>query len=295
MCTRVLRGLSKICSSYDTFLLDQFGVLHDGSSAYPGACDALARLNASGKMLVIISNSGQRAEHALEKLKLLGFEPGWFAGVVTSGETTHTALLTRDDPFFSCLGRKCLHLVWISHEKTDEYGLTYVSDISAADFVLVHGMEAVVNGSGTAERVSLECVRSHIKCAARMRVPLVIANPDVSTVDPHFTIPLAGQTAQWYLEEGGPPSSIKLMGKPNEVIYKAALSVLPDAGRVLAVGDSFAHDVRGAANFGIDSLFVATGIHAHEIGGGLNAFSIQALANSHGCPTPTYAISKFQW
>jgi ribonucleotide monophosphatase NagD (HAD superfamily) len=36
---------------------------------------------------------------------------------------------------------------------------------------------------------------------------------------------------------------------------------------VLAIGDSVRTDLKGAAAFGLDSLFVPSGIHAEEYGG----------------------------
>ena len=41
-------------------LLDQFGVLHDGKVAYPGAVDAVRHMAAQGLKLFILSNSSRR-------------------------------------------------------------------------------------------------------------------------------------------------------------------------------------------------------------------------------------------
>jgi ribonucleotide monophosphatase NagD (HAD superfamily) len=37
-----IAGLREIAGEFDLFLVDQYGVLHDGVAAYPGAIDALA-------------------------------------------------------------------------------------------------------------------------------------------------------------------------------------------------------------------------------------------------------------
>jgi ribonucleotide monophosphatase NagD (HAD superfamily) len=37
--------------------------------------------------------------------------------------------------------------------------------------------------------------------------------------------------------------------------------------RVLAIGDSVRTDLKGAAAFGLDFLFITAGIHAEELGG----------------------------
>jgi ribonucleotide monophosphatase NagD (HAD superfamily) len=74
-------------------------------------------------------------------------------------------------------------------------------------------------------------------------------------------------------------------GKPYAPIYEAALgkaAALRGAAtplkRVLAIGDSVRTDLKGAASFGVDCLFVVSGLHAEDAGGreapdlsGLNA------------------------
>lgn len=61
-------------------LLDQFGVLHDGKVAYPGAVEAVRQLHAAGLKVLIISNSSRRSGGTLKKLATMGFEEDWFAG-----------------------------------------------------------------------------------------------------------------------------------------------------------------------------------------------------------------------
>ena len=63
-------------------------------------------------------------------------------------------------------------------------------------------------------------------------------------------------------------------GKPYRPIYDMALARAEQArgaktplSRVLAIGDSVRTDLKGAAAFGIDCLFVTAGIHAEELGG----------------------------
>ena len=62
-----------------------------------------------------------------------------------------------------------------------------------------------------------------------------------------------------------------MAGKPYAPIYHlavaeaAALLGRPvDRARILCVGDGVATDVRGAADQGLDCLFIAAGIHGHE-------------------------------
>src|SRR3546814_12878452 len=82
----LVAGLGALAPRYDVFLLDQFGVLHDGTTAYPGAIDCLEALQAAGKRSIVLSNSGQRSAPNRERLARLGVPPGLYEDLVTSGE-----------------------------------------------------------------------------------------------------------------------------------------------------------------------------------------------------------------
>ena len=41
---RQITGLAEIAAGYDGFVLDLWGVIHDGAEAYPGVADTLAGL-----------------------------------------------------------------------------------------------------------------------------------------------------------------------------------------------------------------------------------------------------------
>ncbi|RUW87363.1 TIGR01459 family HAD-type hydrolase, partial [Mesorhizobium sp. M8A.F.Ca.ET.023.01.1.1] len=47
-----LDGIGPLAQRYQVFLLDQFGVLHDGQAPYPGAAEALSTLKRAGKTVV---------------------------------------------------------------------------------------------------------------------------------------------------------------------------------------------------------------------------------------------------
>ena len=42
-------GMAAVADRYDAFILDVWGVLHDGVTLYPGVVDTLERLTAAGK------------------------------------------------------------------------------------------------------------------------------------------------------------------------------------------------------------------------------------------------------
>ena len=86
-----LASLLDLADQYDAFLLDQFGVIHDGKTAYEGAVEAVNELLRRKKKIIIISNSSRRKRDTLARLHSMGFESD--AGpdfprisVVTSGD-----------------------------------------------------------------------------------------------------------------------------------------------------------------------------------------------------------------
>jgi ribonucleotide monophosphatase NagD (HAD superfamily) len=82
----------------------------------------------------------------------------------------------------------------------------------------------------------------------------------------------AGALADAYVGLGG---EALYCGKPHAPIYQSALAAAVAArrsaavphSRVLAIGDSVRTDLKGAAAFGVDCLFITSGIHAEETGG----------------------------
>ena len=56
----ILGGVSELARKYDGFVLDIWGVIHDGVRPYPGAVACLRRLKAGGKRVALLSNAPRR-------------------------------------------------------------------------------------------------------------------------------------------------------------------------------------------------------------------------------------------
>ena len=142
MTMRCIAGIGEIAAGFDALILDQFGVLHDGTSAYPQARHCVERLAAAGKRLVVLSNSGRRAAENRARLVALGFRSADFHAVLTSGEVVWQALAGRSDAFHRALGSRC----YVVSESGEEFflagrALQPTGSVDAADFVLVLGIE----------------------------------------------------------------------------------------------------------------------------------------------------------
>ncbi|CAL8172814.1 unnamed protein product [Prunus armeniaca] len=296
-----LTGLQQLAEThrFKAWFLDQFGVLHDGKQPYPGAITTIKNLASSGAKMVIISNSSRRSSTTMEKLRSLGFDPSLFVGAITSGELTHQNLQRRDDAWFAALGKSCIHMTWSARGaiSLEGLGLQVVENVQDAEFILVHGTEALGLPSGDALPMKLEELESILELCAAKHIPMVVANPDFVTVEARALRVMPGTLAARYEKLGG---EVKWMGKPDKVIYKSAMALAGvDPVDSIAVGDSLHHDIKGANAAVIQSVFITAGIHATELG--LSSFgdvvdisSVQALASKYDA-YPSYVLPAFTW
>lgn len=254
----MLPGIAPIADRYDGFILDLWGVIHDGERPYPAVPECLDRLRAAGKRTLLLSNAPRRVAGTVDKLAAMGIGPDRYDAVLTSGEATHQALKAPPDAWHAALGRRCLHLgpprdadVW-----QDVPGLETVDDPADATFVLNTGVHDYADRVADYEDVLSAC--------ARHRLPMVCANSDLVVVVGQRMAICAGTLAGRYEEMGG---EVRYHGKPWPEIYVRCFELLGvrNRARILAVGDSLRTDVAGAATAGIDSALVTGGIHREEL------------------------------
>src|SRR5690348_15955505 len=110
MAIRLLDGIGEVASSYDGYILDLWGVIHDGVAPMPGATGCLQELMARGKRTVLLSNAPRRADDVVRRIEEIGVPAGLYDHVMSSGEEAWQHLFRRDDPFYAALGRHCLHI-----------------------------------------------------------------------------------------------------------------------------------------------------------------------------------------
>jgi len=274
-----LDGVEALAERYDVFLLDQFGVLHDGQQPYPGAVEALSALKRAGKTVALISNSGKRAAPNEQRLLKLGFVTGSWDHFVSSGEVAWRAFHAMATSGELRAGTKCL-LISRDGDRSAIEGLplTLTDRGDDAELVLIAASEG--------DRYDLDHYRALLGPAAARRVPCFCTNPDrimLTAVGPRFG---AGELADLYESLGG---SVIRIGKPYPAIYEAALALTgnPDQSSVVCVGDSVEHDIAGGAGAGVATALVVSGILA-------GVTDLPALFEKEGA-YPDYTLDAFRW
>ena len=284
MSFRILDGLREIAAQYDGYVLDLWGVLFNGQTPTPHALDTLRELRSAGKRTVVLSNAPRRAHLVAARMSEIGIPAGLYDHVHSSGEEAWQHLKKHDDAFYASLGPACFH---IGPQRDDNMvegvGLRRVASVEEADFILN-------TGPGADEKI--EHFEPMLRAARRRDLKMVCANPDLVVAVGDKLFLCGGAIAQRYEELGG---TVRWHGKPLPDVYETAFKLLgiADKRRILAVGDSIRTDIAGANAAGIDSLFVATGIHAEELSA-IDPQRLTAAFGSHG-ENPTAVIDYFRW
>ena len=287
--SKIIKSISDIISLYDVFILDQWGVMHDGYKGYDHAINSVEKLIRENKKLIIISNSSKRKMSSIGRLKSLGFDKNHFIEVMTSGEMIWQELATSINSYGDNL-QNCFHIYDSSKEDSLEFrnGLekfNYVSNISDANFILAC---TPFENSEPIDYIPI------LKDALDMNLVMFCANPDFVTIEKKNdkNIYCMGTIADLYEHMGG---KVIILGKPSKEIYEESCKKIEDLNKskIVAIGDSLDHDILGANNFAIDSVLISTGIHNNLFKKGPSIGLNEIKNNKKWNFSPTYICKYF--
>jgi HAD superfamily hydrolase (TIGR01459 family) len=170
-----------------------------------------------------------------------------------------------------------------------DLGLEFVGSVDEADFIFLVGVPE--------SRDLVETYGALLQRAAARGLPLICANPDLSRVSGSELAEAPGVLARYYEQIGG---RTHYHGKPHPPIYRSSLEAMPGIprGRILAIGDSIDHDILGARRAGLPSALITAGIHAAELGAGLETLPTPERwsAFAQNAPAiPDYLLPGFIW
>lgn len=275
--TQVIETLQDIASDYDAIVFDQWGVLHNGTSAYAGAVAAIAALADAKPRIGVLSNSGKRAAPNLARIAQMGFAPSAFDHVMTSGEA-----LWRDMAD-GVIAERCFYPVERSAGDAAAWAqgldITLTQDASDADAILLMGLP---------DGATLEGWSEHLGRWLERDLPVYCSNPDRKSPRAAGLVISPGALAFDYADRGG--NSV-FYGKPHLPIFRALEGVF-GTGRILMVGDSLEHDIAGAQTAGWDSLLVEGGLYADAFRDADGPAALDRLVTAQGIAPPTYRIKE---
>lgn len=286
----VVASVKDIGSRYRAWLVDIWGVMHNGHRAFTPAVAATRAFREQGGMVVFLSNSPRPSPGVQEQLSRLGVPPSCYDGTVTSGDLTRHELGKHSHPRVFHLG--------------PERDLPIFAGL---DVTLVPKDKAeliVCSGLFDDETETPDDYVGLLKELVARNLPMICANPDHLVERGDKLVYCAGALAAIYEKLAG---SVVYAGKPHAPIYELALETITGlAGRavakneLLAVGDGVHTDIAGAAGFGIDAVFVASGLHVPANSGGeagAEALDRVHLAElfAHAKRRPLAAMRALDW
>jgi len=281
MFSKKIESVAEILPYYDHYIIDLWGVVHDGTELYPSAINALKTIKGAGKKIIFLSNAPRRKHKVGERIDSFGIERSLYDDIVSSGEILFNTI----DQYIS---REQKNYFYIGYEKDmdilEDTNFIQTNDIEKADFILCADLE-----DGLTDRMS-EGLKENLKIASEKGLIFLCANPDIYIVKQSGgTQYCAGYIGDYYEKMSG---KVIYFGKPYGDGYKDCLKAFStdDLSRVVAIGDSFHTDIKGASNFGIDSLLVKCGIHRDSLKEDLG---LEKLVQEYKI-CPTFNIESFK-
>ncbi len=251
-----LAPLSGIVAHYDGLLCDIWGVIHNGAAAFDDAVDALCKVRASGRFVILITNAPRLSKDIFPQLEGLGVPRAAFDTVITSGDVTATLLAKHPDAPIFHFGPARDHSI--------------LENLPNPIVGLSDSKLCLLTGPLDDGVVSVDIYEPQLVAMQKNAVMMICANPDLVVRSGTRMVICAGSIAQSYAKLGG---KVIFAGKPEAGIYDEAQKRATGlAGRnvrksqLLAIGDGLLTDIKGAADNGFDAYFITGGIHAETFG-----------------------------
>lgn len=291
--TKFCAGLSDISDSYMGCIIDDWGVLHDGEDAFPGAVDCLKELKLRKKEIIILCNDRKTAEEKKIELKKMGIGPSLYNEIVTPTEVIRQGFTDQKDGIFKNIGKRAFVITRRNDLSILEgTGVEAVDDVEQADFVLLLGMDYPMK--------TLESYDKDIRRAIQRRLKAVCANQDSKGLIGTNFLMGPGLLARRYEDAGG---IVYYIGKPHAMVFKHCIEKFKEKdvfpSHTVMMGDTMAHDIIGAQGVGIDTCLFKSGLHAANF---MHCNSLKEVDNTlknliiqYGNIMPTYLIDEMRW
>lgn len=249
--TQAISGISQLIETYEAFVLDQWGVIHDGNAPYDGVLEVLANLRKAHKRVVILTNSSKSSRVNEKRLvHSFGIDHNLYDCLVSSAEVTLDWLQLHGREFF---GTPLLRVFVVADGTdatiVDESSLTRIKNVDEADCILLLSVDPHQEVDYNSHWIKAACARS---------IPLVCCSADQLTVTAEGVYTGLRAIVAKYQRTGG---QVLNFGKPARYVYELCQSTLIGVPRdkVLAIGDQLESDISGAKGFGFDAGLVRTG------------------------------------
>ena len=238
-----LNHLADIFKKYDTFIIDLWGVMHNGVTLNPKAIEAVENLKKNSKKIVFLSNAPRPSSKVINFLLKMKMDKKYLEHVMTSGEAAMYAINQKK------FGKTFYHLGPTRDISVFEKVKDNRTDLQNCDFILCTGLfDDHDNDLSYYKKLLLKHVSKKLICT----------NPDLIVHRGSVEELCAGSVAKVFEDLGG---EVVYFGKPHKEVYDMCFG---PKEKVLAIGDNLRTDIKGANNLKIDCIFISEGVHRKE-------------------------------
>lgn len=280
----VLTSIADLAATADAWLVDVWGVMHNGVRPIEASCEACAQYRAAGGYVVLITNAPRPAEAVVAQLDRVGVRRDAYDGVLSSGDVTRGLVQ-------AWAGRRIHHV-------GPERDLGIFEGIDVRFATSLEAEIVVCSGLLDDETETPDDYATLLSGFQRRGLLMLCANPDLKVERGDRIVYCAGAIAKAYEEIGG---DVVYSGKPHLPIYEMAMDMVGRGvgrevakDRVLAIGDGVLTDIAGAAAAELRSVFIASGIHVPR-GAALDDGILGTLFDDLGDGRPVAAMQALSW
>lgn len=279
----IIDSIAPLAAGTDAWLVDLWGVIHNGVAPFVPATDACRKFRERGGTVVLLSNAPRPWTSVVEALDKLGVSREAWDAIVTSGDTARGLLAEWS-------GRRIYHL---GPERDlpllDGLGLERVAASEAEGIVCTGLFDDTTETPADYAGILAELFAREL--------PMICANPDLKVERGGKIIHCAGAIAGAYEALG---ANVVYAGKPYLPVYDAVFARIAELrgaamerARMLAIGDGVKTDILGAARAGVRSVYVGSAIH---LGAGalLDAAALAGLFPARE-GRPVAAMTGLRW
>ena len=240
-----LNHLSDIYKNYDTFVIDLWGVVHNGMVLNPKAIEAIEQLEKNSKKIVFLSNAPRPSSKVINFLLKMNMNKKYLSNVMTSGEAAMHAINKNK------FGKSFFHLGPPRDTSVFEKVKDNRVDLESCDFIICTGLFDDHEDDLSYYKNLLE---------KQTTKKMICTNPDLIVDRGNIRELCAGSVAMVFEKMGG---EVIYFGKPHAEVYSQSIDNV--GKKVLAIGDNLNTDIKGANLLNYHSLLVCNGIHKEEI------------------------------
>lgn len=257
-----IQKLREIADDYDVFIIDLWGVIHDGITIFPPTLEVLEKLKHAKKYVYLMTNNPKSTQENVTKLAGMGLMPELYTGLISAGQEGIEMFLSKiflpdhQRPLKALVVEEGFICNW-----TELVEIERVESPLQADFILGFHIHE--------KNMDMTVYKPLLTQAIHHKLPFLCVNPDLYASRNNEQFARVGLLAKTYEEMGG---TVFYAGKPSPSIYKNIIEKHTHK-RILMIGDSLVTDIKGANKMGFDGLLISSGNHKEDLSG----LSIQEL------------------